>query len=143
MSDHVVEVTGTYEGDLRCRVRHGPSGAEFLTDAPLDNEGRGEAFSPTDLVGTAMGACILTIVGIEARRRGLDIAGSTFRVTKAMAADPHRRIARLATTITLPATLREPDRRALEAAARGCPVHRSLAEGVDAPVDFVYAVLER
>jgi putative redox protein len=134
----MVEITGTYEGDLRVRAVHGPSGAEVITDAPVDNHGRGEGFSPTDLIATSLGTCILTIFGILAERRGLDLAGASFSVRKEMVADPKRRIARLETTIRLPARLGEEDRRALEAAARACPVHESLSERVECPLHFVY-----
>ena len=134
----MVEITGTYGGDLRCTATHGPSGAQLDTDAPVDNEGRGEAFSPTDLVATALGSCIMTIIGIVARRRGLAIEGARFHVSKEMVADPDRRIGRLATKVWLPASLEEQDRKVLERAARACPVHKSLRPEVDAPVEFVY-----
>lgn len=134
----MVEITGTYEGELRCRAVHGPSGAELVTDAPADNAGKGRSFSPTDLVATSLGTCIVTIVAICAERRGVDISGCTFRVTKEMIADPARRIARLATTITLPATIDPEERKILERAGRHCPVHASLAERLDAPIRFEY-----
>jgi putative redox protein len=135
---HVVVVEGVYEGNLRVVARHGPSGATIHTDAPKDNEGEGRSFSPTDLVGTALGTCVLTILGILARRRGLDISGARFRTTKEMAAAPVRRIARLQTTIVLPAALGEEDRRVLETAARACPVTASLHPDVDAALEFRY-----
>jgi putative redox protein len=131
-------IEGVYDGDLRMTARHGPSGATLATDAPADNQGRGENFSPTDLVATALGTCLLTTMGIVAGRHGVDLRGARFRTTKEMIADPHRRIARLATTIFLSSSLRAEDRALLERAAKGCPVHRSLGEGVDAPVTFVY-----
>ena len=90
----MVTVEILYEGELHCRATHGPSQDVIPTDAPLDNQGRGEAFSPTDLVGTAMGTCILTIMGIAARERGLDMEGATASVVKHMVADPVRRIGR-------------------------------------------------
>ena len=133
-----VTITGRYLGDLRCEAVHGPSGSRIVTDAPLDNEGRGELFSPTDLVATALGTCILTILGIVARRRGISLEGATFTVEKEMIADPKRRIARLATTITLPATLGVADRKALEHAGHTCPVDESLKAIVEVPVRFEY-----
>jgi len=138
MSKHVVAIEGRYEGDLRVRAVHGPSGAELVTDAPADNHGKGESFSPTDLVGTALATCVPTIIAIAAEKRGLDVSSMRFRVTKEMAADPHRRIARLQLTVWLPAALSDDDRKLLEAAGRGCPVHRSLHPDTDAPVEFVY-----
>ena len=135
----MVEITGTYLGDLHVEAVHGPSGARLVTDAPADNEGKGELFSPTDLVATALGTCITTILGIVARRHGLDLEGATFSVTKDMATEGVRRIGRLRTTITLPARLPPEMRARLEEAARKCPVHKSLHPEVDAPIEFVYA----
>lgn len=135
---HIVAIEGVYEGDLRVRAVHGPSGTSVTTDAPKDNEGKERSFSPTDLVATALGTCILTILGIHARRRGVDIAGARFRTTKEMAAAPLRRIARLVTTITLPAAVGAEHRQALEAAARTCPVTASLHADVEERVEFRY-----
>jgi putative redox protein len=135
---HVVAIEGVYEGDLRVRALHGPSGAHVLTDAPLDNEGRERGFSPTDLVATALGTCVLTILGIHARRRGLRIEGARFRTTKEMAAAPLRRIGQLSTTIVLPASLGPEDRQALESAARTCPVTASLGADVETSLEFRY-----
>lgn len=134
----MVEVNITYEGDLHCTATHGPSQASLMTDAPKDNQGKGEAFSPTDLVGTALGTCMLTIIGITGKRHNLDVVGATARVTKEMSATPPRRIARLAVRIHLPREFGEEDRRRLEAAALTCPVHKSLHPDVDAPVTFSY-----
>ena len=134
----MVEVNGIYEGELHCSAKHGPSGAVIQTDAPVDNHGKGEAFSPTDLVGTAMGTCMLTIMGIFAQQREIDITGATVKVTKEMTAELPRMIARLCTTIEVPLEEVHPQRKALEAAALGCPVHRSLHPNVEKPVDFVW-----
>ena len=111
----------------------------LTTDAPADNMGKGEAFSPTDLVATALGTCVVTIIAIVAQRRGLDISGTSFRVEKHMATSPARRIGRLLVTVRLPATLSAEDRTILEHAAHTCPVHKSLHPDVDAPISFVYA----
>jgi putative redox protein len=134
----MVHITGSYEGELRCRAEHGPSGAELITDAPVDNAGKGRCFSPTDLVATALGTCVVTILAIVAERRGVDISPCTFRVEKEMIADPTRRIARLATVVTLPASIDAEERKILERAGRHCPVHASLDERVEAPVTFEY-----
>jgi putative redox protein len=133
----MVEIRGRYLGDLRCEAVHGPSGAKMLTDAPTDHEGLGRSFSPTDLVATALGTCVVTILGIVARRRGVDIEGTTFHVAKEMVADPKRRIGGLPMTIRLPASVGEEDRKVLEAAAKACPVHTSLKD-VEMPVTFLY-----
>src|SRR5439155_3851445 len=101
----MVQIRVRYEGDLHCVAVHGPSGAEVATDAPADNQGRGEAFSPTDLVATALGTCVLTTMGIVARRHGWSLAGATATVEKVMVADPERRIGRLEVRIRAPAPL--------------------------------------
>jgi putative redox protein len=134
----MVRLTTTYEGGLRCRAVHEPSGATLLTDAPVDNHGRGESFSPTDLLATSLGTCMMTIMGIAAERHGIDLAGMTAETTKEMATDPPRRIAALRTRITVPLPADHPQRALLEQAALGCPVHRSIAAGIDAAVEFVW-----
>lgn len=138
MSGHVVRIEGGYDGALRCRAEHLASGTTLVTDAPVDNQGRGESFSPTDLVATALGTCITTIMGIVAERRGLDLTSMRWSVEKRMIADPARRIASLHVDIELPAELGEADRKALERAAHHCPVHASLDPRIDAPIRFVY-----
>jgi putative redox protein len=123
-------MTCRYEGQLRCQAVHDPSAAELLTDAPLDNQGRGEAFSPTDLVATALATCILTIMGITAERYGLAIEGSEARVEKTMTGTGVRRIEQLTVWISLPAGLEAPQRDLLRRAGEGCPVKRSLEGAV-------------
>ena len=134
----MVQIDATYEGDLRCSAVHGPSGTQLRTDAPVDNQGKGELFSPTDLLATALGTCMLTIMGIVARRDGLAIEGTTVRVTKEMTAQPPRRIARLSVTFNLPAPLTAGQRQKLEAAAHTCPVHKSIHPDIEVPVVFNY-----
>lgn len=134
----VVRIEIVYEGSLRTSARHGPSGASLSTDAPKDNEGRGEAFSPTDLVAAALGSCMLTIMGIAARRKGLALEGARVVVEKHMAADPVRRIGTLEVGFEMPCGLSAEDRQALERAALACPVHRSLHPDVRIPVSFRY-----
>src|SRR5271169_4141763 len=121
-----VEIDIVYEGGLRCRATHGPSKKQLITDAPVDNHGRGESFSPTDLVATALGTCMLTIMGIVADREGLDLSGTTVKVAKEMVTSPTRRIGRLSVEIHVPAALGEEDQQRLKAAALTCPVHKSL-----------------
>src|ERR1700712_859709 len=110
----MVEITATYNGQLRTTATHGPSGATLITDAPKDNMGKGEAFSPTDLVAAALATCILTTMGIVAQRNGWDIAGATARVTKEMVTTPTRRIGRLAVAIRVPKEFPEETRARLE-----------------------------
>jgi uncharacterized OsmC-like protein len=132
----MVKITGGYQGDLHCTATHGPSNRTLETDAPVDNQGRGETFSPTDLMATALGTCILTTMGLAARRLGLDLKGARFETVKEMSTDTPRRIARLATHIWLPVARSSDPDELLERAARTCPVHRSLHVGIDAPVVF-------
>ena len=132
----MVKIDIRYEGGLRCAATHGPSGQTLQTDAPIDNHGRGESFSPTDLVATALGACMATIMGIAAERHQLDLSGMQIEVTKVMSADLPRRIAKLATTIKVPLPPEHPQRALLENAALTCPVHKSLSAEMEKPVDF-------
>ena len=134
----MVRLTSIYEGGLRCRATHEPSGATVVTDAPSDNHGKGESFSPTDLVATALGACMLTIIGIVAERHDLDVRGMTAATEKVMSAAPPRRIASLRTRITIPLPSDHPRRDALERAALACPVHQSIHPEIDATVEFVW-----
>ena len=132
----MVEITAVYEGQLHCAATHGPSGSTLATDAPKDNMGRGEAFSPTDLVATALGTCMLTTMAIVAQRHGIELGGARVRVTKEMVAQPKRRIGTLGVEIAVPVELGEEDRQRLESAAMHCPVHRSLHPDVQIPVTF-------
>jgi uncharacterized OsmC-like protein len=134
----MVQITARYEGDLRCTAVHGPSGATITTDAPVDNHGKGEAFSPTDLVAAALPTCMMTIMGIVAKRDGLDLRGMKATVTKEMAAAPARRIARLVTRIEVPLPANHPRCEALVNAAHTCPVHKSLLAEIECPVEFVW-----
>ncbi|MES2706833.1 MAG: OsmC family protein [Verrucomicrobiota bacterium] len=132
----MVEALIKYEGDLHCRAVHGPSQSSIETDAPVDNMGRGERFSPTDLVGTALATCVLTTMAIVATRNGVELAGSTARVRKHMTAEPPRRIARLEVEISIPLAAGHPHRARLEAAAGACPVRRSLHPDVEVTETF-------
>jgi putative redox protein len=119
-----------YEGALRCLAVHDASGTRLHTDAPVDNQGRGESFSPTDLVATALASCILTILGIVAEREGMALEPCTATVHKTMTSSGVRRIALLEVWITLPAGLSAEQRRLLQQAGEGCPVKRSLEGSV-------------
>lgn len=132
----MVKIDIRYEGGLRCAATHGPSGQTVFTDAPVDNHGRGESFSPTDLTATALGSCMATIMGIVAERHELDLRGMAIEVTKTMSADAPRRISKLETVIKVPLPPDHPQRALLENAALTCPVHKSLHPDMEKPVDF-------
>jgi putative redox protein len=133
----MVKIDLEYTGGLHCAATHAPSGRTLETDAPVDNHGRGESFSPTDLVATALGACMSTVMGIYAERHGIDLTGMKLSVGKEMTATPPRRIARITTEIWLPAGVAKNE--ALERAALTCPVHASLHPEVEKPITFHYA----
>lgn len=137
-----VEIDIQYQGDLRCTATHRLSGMTLTTDAPLDNGGKGEAFSPTDLVATALGTCIITIMALAAQHSGIDLAGTRVRVVKEMANAPLRRIGELKVTVTFPKTLKlsEAERAKLEKVVNQCPVKQSLHPDVKVKAEFVYPV---
>ena len=129
----------TYKGGLRTEATHLRSGNVIITDAPVDNKGKGEGFSPTDLTCTSLASCILTIMGIAAQRMEVDMSGASADVTKTMASDP-RRIARIEITITMPArAYADKTKKILEKAAHHCPVGLSLADGTEEVVTIIWA----
>jgi putative redox protein len=136
----VVDIVGRYGGALRCEARHGPSSSTLATDAPVDNHGRGESFSPTDLVATSLGTCMLTTMGILAQKRGWDISGVDMHVRKHMSSDLPRRIVQLSVVASVPAAVSQAldaaARAELEHAAHTCPVRVSIHPGIDVPVRF-------
>lgn len=134
----MVNIQIEYQGELHCKATHGPSGAELSTDAPKDNQGRGESFSPTDLVATALGSCMLTIMGIAARTQNIDISGATASVEKQMTAAPPRRIERLTVRIHVPHSPSPVDREKLERAALTCPVAKSVHPDIQVPIEFTW-----
>src|ERR1700694_3057321 len=123
----MVNICIEYTGDLHCDAVHGPSDAKISTDAPTDNRGKGETFSPTDLVETALGTCMSTIMGMAAKDHGLDLRGMTVDVKKEMSTDAPRRIVGLPSEVHIPLPANSPHREALEQAALNCPVHKTLA----------------
>ncbi|MFP9099321.1 OsmC family protein [Flavobacterium sp. RHBU_24] len=125
----------TYLGDLRTSSIHIQSGSEIISDAPLDNNGKGEAFSPTDTVANALASCMFTIMGIKARDMGVALEGSTAEVTKFMAADP-RRISGIKIVFSLKSDADEKSRIILERAAMTCPVHQSLHPDIEKDITF-------
>ncbi len=134
----MVEIKLTYEGDLHCSATHLPSGNTLVTDAPLDNNGRGQAFSPTDLVATALGSCMATVIGIVARRKELPVEGMTVNVRKIMSEDLPRRIHRLELDLQIPLSATHPDRKLLESAANGCPVHHSIHPDIEVVMNWLW-----
>lgn len=136
----MVETKITYEGQLRCKAIHGPSGQSIMTDAPLDNMGKAEYFSPTDLVGVSFGTCMLTVMGIAANKHNIDMSGASATVKKEMASAPARRVGKLTIRIAVPQTLSHEHQRILESAARACPVHKSLSHEIELDIEFKWGV---
>jgi putative redox protein len=134
----MVKIKIQYLGDLRCELTHGPSGQKILTDAPVDNMGKGEAFSPTDLAASSLGSCMMTIMGIAAKRNNIDLAGTEIDVEKEMIAVPVRRIGKITIHFKMPKGIPTDKRDMLERAAHACPVHKSLSTEVETPTTFSY-----
>jgi putative redox protein len=126
-----------YEGNLRTTAKHIYSGHIVETDAPLDNQGLAERFSPTDLVATALGSCMLTIMGIAARTHDIIIEGTTMEVEKIMVSDP-RRIGAININIQFPKNYTDKEVKILEKAALNCPVYHSLSNEVIKNIIFLY-----
>ena len=134
----MVEVSVKYTGDLRCDATHGTSQSKISTDAPSDNKGKGEAFSPTDLVATALATCISTTMGIKAEDLGVNLRGMTVSVRKEMSNDPPRRIVALPSEVHIPLSPDHPHRQVLEQTALNCPVHKSLPPEIHRPTKFFW-----
>lgn len=134
----MVEIKLTYEGDLHSSAIHTPSGNTLVTDAPLDNNGLGQAFSPTDLLATALGSCMATVIGILAKRKELSVEGMTVVVRKYMSEDQPRRVKRLELDLSLPLPGSHPERKLLESAARGCPVHHSIHPDIEVEMNWIW-----
>ena len=122
----MVEMTLVYEGGLHSVAQHGPSGAKLETDAPVDNQGKGEAFSPTDLLATSLASCMLTTMAIVGDREGWSLAGSRARVEKHMELEPRRRVGRVVVELDLPGGFSDEAQERLDRTARGCPVAASV-----------------
>jgi len=125
----------TYTGKLRTSCEHIRSGNTFITDAPVDNNGLGEAFSPTDIVATGLGSCMITVMGIKANRLDVDLSGSTVEIIKHMASEP-RRIAKIEAKLMLPSDISEKNRKILEHTANTCPVIYSLHSDIEKEISF-------
>jgi putative redox protein len=134
----MVSISVKYAGDLHCDAVHGPSDAKIATDAPTDNKGKGEAFSPTDLVATALATCMSTTMGIKAQEFGVDLRGMTVSVQKEMSKDAPRRIIGLPSEVRIPLPKDHPQRELLEQTALNCPVHKSLPVEINRPTKFFW-----
>lgn len=127
-----------YKGELRTEAVHLKSGKTIITDAPIDNQGKGEAFSPTDLVATALGSCMITIMGIVAEREGITLDGTIAEVEKVMTTSP-RRIGEVKIKVKFIQKLNRDQRDKLERAAKTCPVSGSLSKDLKETVEFIYS----
>lgn len=134
----MVKMSGRYLGKKKCELTHEPSGTKIETDAPKDNQGEGSRFSPTDLIGAALGSCILTTLAIVAERDGHSIEGATFELSKEMVSQPSRRIGTLTVKVTLPASIPESYRDKITHVSNACPVHKSLHPDVQMPIEIIY-----
>ncbi len=132
----MVQIDLVYEGELRTRATHGPSKKELITDAPVDNHGKGESFSPTDLVCTALGSCMMTLMGIVAERHQIDLKGTTITVRKHMVEKPLRRIGKIEVHFKMSGKIPEREQKMLEKAALTCPVHESLHPEIEQEIHF-------
>lgn len=128
---------GRYLGDKNVEIVHELSGSVIKTAAPLDNNGDGSSFSPTDLLASSLGACMITIIGIVAEKRGIQLTNARFELAKIMHPHP-RKISSIPLKIWLPASLESSERRLLEEAAYGCPVCKSIHPDISVKVEFVY-----
>ena len=125
----------TYNGELRTTCEHVRSGNTFMTDAPVDNNGLGQAFSPTDTIATGLGSCMITVMGMKANSLDVDLTDATVEITKHMASDP-RRIAKIEAKLSLPSDVSEKHRKILENTANTCPVHYSLHPDIEKVITF-------
>ena len=134
----MVNISIQYTGDLHCDATHGPSKTELATDAPADNKGKGESFSPTDLVATALATCMATTAGIAAQDHGVDLSGMTVKIEKHMSKDAPRRIIGLPSEVHIPLSSDIPQRALIENAILNCPVHKSLPPEIRRPTKFFW-----
>ncbi len=136
MDDYEVKIIIEYLGDLHCSVTHSLSNQTFLTDAPLDNNGKGEYISPTDLAAASIGSCVATIMGIVARNNNINIEGMRINATKEMTNTPFRRIKKLTLDIFYPRKLTDEQFKLLSNVVKTCPVTRSLSSDVELEYSF-------
>ncbi len=133
VSYHIV-----YSGQLRCEATHDPSKVKIVTDAPVDNHGLGESFSPTDLVATGLGVCILTTIGIAVQKEHIDLDGSHVYVEKHMSSDLPRRIAKIVVRIEFVAGVPKDRRPQFDQIARTCPVAKSIHPDISVDLQLLY-----
>lgn len=134
----MVSQSFSYIGQLRCKATHGPSKTELITDAPTDNHGRGESFSPTDLVVTALATCQITTIGIAVEQEGINLDGTKVYAEKHMSADPPRRIVKIVVRIDFPAGIPKDQRGRIEHIAFTCPVQKSIHPDIQVDQEFHY-----
>ena len=134
----MADIEMIYLGNLSVRCIHSETEAEIITDAPKDNHGRGEMFSPTDLVAASLGSCVLTLVGIMAQKLKVDVSGMKARVTKEMVSKPVRRIGKISVNVECPYSFPDEVKNKLEEAGRGCPVHHSLHPDIIQEFQFTW-----
>ena len=133
---NMVSISAEYEGNLRTKATHEPSGATLLTDAPVDNQGKGESFAPTDLIGTALVTCVSTMMGIQAKASNINLEGMRLGIKKVMSTEPPRRIGEFAIDIYLPNIIDKKDQGRIEKAAARCPVIESLHPDIKKTINF-------
>ncbi|MFT7517861.1 MAG: putative redox protein [Myxococcota bacterium] len=131
-----IDIEIAYQGQLRCKAVHGPSQCHIITDAPLDNHGKGESFSPTDLLATALGTCIMTLIGIVADRHGINLEGTVVKVEKHMVTEPVRRVGRLPVDVYFGQVVEDKYKDRLIKAAETCPVKQSLHPDIELNINF-------
>jgi uncharacterized OsmC-like protein len=135
----MIEIRIDYEGQLHCAAVHAPSAATVATDAPVDNNGKGESFSPTDLLATSLGTCMATVMGIAAQRKQIALEGMKVQVRKHMSEDTPRRIAKLEVEIHMPIPEDHPEKKLLQSTVLGCPVHHSIHPEINVPITWHWA----
>ncbi|MCD6048068.1 MAG: OsmC-like protein [Gammaproteobacteria bacterium] len=134
----MTKMKAVYQGHLNCQIIHEQSGAKIETTAPKDNGGNGDKFSPTDLFAASLASCMLTVMGLAAKKHQINMDGATAEIEKEMVVAPVRRIGKLSVSLHLPAGIPVDKRELLEAAAHHCPVHHSLHPEIEVSVQFIY-----
>lgn len=132
----MIEIRIDYQGQLHCSAEHVPSRSRIGTDAPLDNRGRGQDFSPTDLLATALGTCMATVMGIAAERKQIPLEGMKLQVRKHMSADSPRRVVKLEVEIDMPIPEDHPGNELFQNTVLGCPVHQSIHPEIEVPITW-------
>lgn len=134
----MVDMELVYQGDKRCELKHGPSGIKIETDAPVDNHGKGQAFSPTDLMTISLGACMTTILAIQLEKKGVDLSGTRAKITKHMVSNP-RRVGQIEIKLFLGAKVPKDLEVEVMEICRTCPVHLSLSKDIQIDIQLLWA----